>query len=348
MNLTSYHSRRCPRCKRTARGVVLFSYTTYKEGTDLCFRWVPFTIVKGISNMEARFFRVRFNDNGKGVYHTLAYRDEIENLCVHLSYVSDGGDESWETTYPVDILVAADLREETLQKIERIAMSHQVDRLYLPKPEANHPAMEQIKNKVKSVHPVSEGEAVAWNEGLWKFWIGNLEGCLSLYHEYAGTKSLGENCVYAGRICGPEDLCSPCLMDDDRDYCGFGCIHQKDFHLLRAHQNSQYPGYRTGTLILGRTVFQGQAGRLLKMIPKVEEKIRVIQLPHQIERWDQEILRLMEADEIQYYIGNTELTSRIAGDIVLHSRYNQYIAAEGKYGLCLSGYFIPIQREKNY
>ena len=41
---------------------------------------------KGISRMKARFFRVRFSDNGKGIYHTLAYRDEIEKTCVHLSY----------------------------------------------------------------------------------------------------------------------------------------------------------------------------------------------------------------------------------------------------------------------
>lgn len=302
---------------------------------------------KGISRMKARFFRVRFSDNGKGIYHTLAYRDEIEKTCVHLSYLSEGGEEPSATSYPIDILVAADLGEDTLEKLETMTKSHSIGILYLPKTEEEIPVLRRIKDKVGEVHLLEEGKTISWKEGLWEFWLGNLGGCLSLYHGYAGTKELGEDCVYVGRIYGPEDFCSPCILENERDHCGFGCTHHRDFHLLKAHNDSRYVGFRTGTLLLGRSVFRGQLERLLGEISPMREQIRVIQLPHHIEAWDREILKLVPEEEIQYYVGHTEHEVSISGGIASHNGYCRYVPVNRTSGLCLSGYFIPFLREKN-
>ncbi len=298
--------------------------------------------------MKARFFRVRFRNNGRGIYHTLAYRDEIEGTSVHLSYVGEGGTESSATHYPIDVLVAADLEEETLRQTEKVTEEHSVDRLYLPKIGERSSILERIIKKAGSTRFLDEDETVSWNDGLWEFWIGNLGGCLSLYHGFAGTKELGEDCIYVGKIYGADDYCSPCLLEE-KDFCGFGCLHHRDFHRMKAHENSWNRGFRTGTLLLGKGVFQGKTEKLLKKVEKYKEKLRTIQLPHKVEIWDRKLLNLMAAEEIQYYVGHSGYELQIPGEIVCQSGYCHYIPADCERGLCLSGYFIPfqIQNEKS-
>ncbi len=297
--------------------------------------------------MEARFFRERFHTNGKGIYHTLAYRDEIENVLVHLSYLSEGGEEPRTVRYPIDILVAADRKDETMEQVVKIMETHPVDRLYLPGTEQQSPLWGLIAAKPREVREFLEGETLTWKEGQWEFWLGNFGGTLSLYHGFAGTKDLGEDCVYTGKIYGPKDHCSPCLVDEKRDFCGFGCFRHRDVHLMKGHLDPRKESFRTGTLLPGSGVFRGAAGRLWEEAARYREKIRVIQLPHTIEQWDPGILALAPEREFQYYVGYPEQEPGIAGEIARHSGYCLYVPADCSHGLCLSGYFIPFQREKN-
>ena len=74
--------------------------------------------------MRARYFRMRFGNNGKGIYHTLAYRDEFEKASVHLAYIGEGGQEGLAIRYPMDVLVVADLEDETLRQVEELLEKH--------------------------------------------------------------------------------------------------------------------------------------------------------------------------------------------------------------------------------
>lgn len=296
--------------------------------------------------MKARYFRMRFSNNERGIYHTLAYRDEMQGENLHLSYVGEGGQEPSVTHYPIDVLVAADLGEETLRQVTILLKNHPVKELYLPVGEESLPVLDEMAAGVDQLRFLKEGEIHCWKRGLWEFRILNLGRELSLYHGYTGTKDLREDCAFCGRVYDPADPCSPCLLEE-RDFCGFACMRHRDLHLIKAHLDSKYQGFRVGALLLSRGVFRGKISELLERIKDYKERIRAVHLPANLETWERELLDLAPEREIQYYVGHTGYRSEIPGDIVSHSGYCHYVPANLENGLCLSGYFVPFVREKD-
>lgn len=296
--------------------------------------------------MRARYFRMRFGNNGKGIYHTLAYRDEFEKASVHLAYIGEGGQEGLAIRYPMDVLVVADLEDETLRQVEELLEKHEVRQMYLPAGTESLVISKQLAAKAGKLQFLREGESHEWRTGLWEFHIRNLGNSLSLYHGYTGTKALGEDCAFAGKIYDPEDHCSPCLIEE-KDFCGFGCLHRRDFQTLKAHLDKKFEGYRTGTLLLGKGVFDGNVKELLDNMNGFKERIRIIQLPAHIQCWEKELFNLAPEKEIQYYVGHSAYSSEVPGDIASHSGYCHFVPVDLESGLCLSGYFIPFLTKKD-
>lgn len=290
--------------------------------------------------MEARYFRVRYNNNENGIYHTLAYRDEIKEANVHLSYLAEGGQEVYTAHYGIDILVAADLEEETLRQAETLMNSHQVKELYLPEEKADNPSLERLVKKADQVRFIKEGEDHTWKTGLWEFWVGNLGGSLSLYHGFAGTKELGEDCALSGKISDSHNPCVPSLVKET-DFCGFGCLRHRDFQVIKGHLRPDRKDFRTGSLLLGKGVFCGHVSELMERLRAYKDRIRVVQLPAQMENWEDKLLELIPEEELQYYVGHSKNGRETAGAIASHSVYCRYVPAAKEEGLCLSGYFIP-------
>ena len=133
---------------------------------------------------------MRFGNNGKGIYHTLAYRDEFEKASVHLAYIGEGGQEGLAIRYPMDVLVVADLEDETLRQVEELLEKHEVRQMYLPAGTESLVISMQLAAKAGKLQFLREGESHEWRTGLWEFHIRNLGNSLSLYHGYTGTKAL--------------------------------------------------------------------------------------------------------------------------------------------------------------
>lgn len=296
--------------------------------------------------MKADFYRVLFRKTMRGTYVTISLNDEIRGETLHAAYIGAEAEPVEKDRYPLDILAVGDTRAGTLKLLRSMAAEREIRTVILPDGAGDLDGLtEECRSQgVSDVCVVKDCMNVSrerW-ELQFRVFSGERGNTLALYQRFVGCNPAEEDCVLTGKVINREP-CVPCILGED-DYCGFGCLRNRDFDVLKGHKRTESTCYRMGTLIFSTACMKGHTGELKALAEEYRDELRCICLSDAIsgQDFDESFLEAVPTTEdYLYLVGAADSVPEQLTELVGANPCLQYRTVNERFGFCISGYRIP-------
>jgi len=311
---------------------------------------------KGRINMEAKYFRLMYQNVNKGMVHTVSVEDTIKKCKFTAFYLS--GSKKLKNSLVTDerfsccketiqLMVLAELDTDCLQKALEIIEANALVQVVMP--DCAQETIDIIKSAgAEKVLVLKDGESMEPDCDIWqvslKCYGEGRNASIVMFHGSEHLNPQIMDCVLNVKPVSKRLPCKVCV-DSKNLSCDMSCGLYNDFDICKGHNAKSRNNYLTGTLLLGSVDLKTYGNQIQKDFEEFRRYIRFTSIPESCksEDWKDMMDWLDEENKVdkKYFIppSNEKGNEKILKNVLEKGPHRIPLLTSESFGICVSGFY---------